>query len=185
MDSRVTIENDEQIISQLQMLDRTTQKKTVRTATNEAGKAVFETTRRNARAIKQTGFTARSLKRTSKSRKGTTTNRIGQAKQRSFKPRKTTRARGRNLSQIQRAGKPVPIHWIERGTVPHVIRAKQGKRLVFQSGRRSKKNKGLVFATRVRSPGMRAKHLLRRSAIQARQPAARAFHNVVKSKING
>jgi hypothetical protein len=180
MQTQWDVENDKLIIARLQGLDRKTQRVTVRKATNEAGKVVHKTVLRNARAIRQTGFTARSIKRTTKSRKGTTTNRIGQAKQKVFKPRKTTRAKGRNLSQIQRAGKPVPLHWIEQGTKPHMIRAKPGKRLVFKVGRRTKKNKGLAFVTQVQSRGMRPRHLMRRSAVQSRQAAGRAFGTVVR-----
>lgn len=180
INGRVLVVNERKIVAQMQALDRRTQRTVVRQATNAAGKATFSIVKRNARAIKQTGFTERSLRRTSRSRKGTTTNKIGQLKKKTFKPRKTTRSRGRNLSQFQRAGKPTPIHWIEEGTVPHIVRARPGKFLVFPVRRGRGNRLGLVFTKRVRNPGMRAKHLLRRSARQAQRPAALAFAAVVR-----
>lgn len=184
MDGSVTVDNAERVIASLQRIDRKTQRKTVRRATTAAGKVTHKTTQRNARAVKQTGFTARSLKTVTRSRKGFTTVRIGQAKRRKFKARKSNRARGRNLSQIQRAGQPVPIHWIERGTKAHFVQAKRGGVLAFQVGRRTKKRSGLAFVSRVRVPGMRPRHLLRKSARQSRRLAAQAFITTVATDLN-
>ena len=180
----VEVVGEERVLEQLRSLDKKVQTKTVKNATNAAGKVVLKTTQGNARSIKQTGFTARSLRSVSKSKKGTTTVRVGQAKPKKFKARKSSRAKGRNLSQIQREGKPVPIHWIERGTSPHEVRARDGKRLVFVgSGRKTKRNRNLIFARKVRLPGMPAKHLLDNSARQSQRAAASAFTSVVRTDL--
>lgn len=182
--TKVLAEGDDIILAQLRTLDKKVQTKTVRKATNAAGKVVLKATQANARAIKQTGFTARSLKSVTKSRKGTTTVRVGQQKQKKFKARKSNRAGGRNLSQIQREGKPVPIHFIELGTKPHIIRAAAGKRLVFVGkGRKTKRNRNLIFARVVRNPGSKPRLIMRASARQSQRPASAAFTAIVRTEL--
>lgn len=187
MTIRVDVLNAAQITSQLHSIDQKLTKTTIRKATNAAGKVVLNTTKREAQSIRVTGFTGRSLKSVSKSKSGTTTVRVGQAKQKTFKARKSPRVKGRNLSQIQRAGKPVPIHWIERGTKSHTISAagKGNKRtysdgsnvLVFRVGRK------LIFAKTVRVPGSRPRRLLERSARISKSASAQAFTTVVKQDL--
>ncbi|HBE69448.1 MAG TPA: hypothetical protein DDW52_14990 [Planctomycetaceae bacterium] len=183
MQASIQVLNEKAVIGQLRSIERKVQRKVVRKATNAAGREVLKTTKRNAQAVKQTGYTARSLKSVTRSRKGYTNVRIGQAKRKQFKARKSLRARGRNLSQVQRAGKPVPIHWLERGTKPHFIQAAPGKRLVFVVGRRTKYRRGLAFAKRVLVPGMRAQGILRKSARQSRRRAAAIFVSVAASEM--
>lgn len=182
--AQMEVEGADRALAQLRQLDKKVQRTVVRKATTAAGKEVFNETRRAAQAVKQTGFTARSMKTVTQSRAGKTTVRVGQAKQRTFKARKSNRVKGKNLSQIQRAAKPVPIHWIERGTKAHIVRAAPGKRLVFQVGRRTKFKSGLAFAVQVQLPGMKARHLLRGSARRSQSRAAAAFTSEVRKGVS-
>lgn len=175
--------NSAAVMSQLLTVDKKVQNKTVRKATTAAGKVVLKESQRTARSFKQTGYTARSLRSVTSSRKGTTTVRVGQSKQKRFKARKSPRLKGRNLSELQRAGKPVPIHWIELGTKAHVVRAQPGKRLVFIVGRRSKYKSGLAFATQVRIPRTAPRSILRTSAVRSKAAAAAAFESVVEAEL--
>lgn len=179
----ITVENERQVLAQLQAIDRKVQRRTVRRATTAAGKVALNESRRQATTTQVTGFFRRSLTTKSKSKKGRTTVYVGQAKQKSFKARKSTRVKNKNLSQIQRGGKPVPIHWIERGTKPHIIRARGGGRLVFQTGRRTRGNRALAFAKQVRNPGMKGRDLLLRTAKIVRTPARNAFLTVVQQDL--
>lgn len=177
--------NSAEVINHLQSVDRKLRNRTVRRATNASGKVVLAETKRQADGVRVTGFTRRSLKSISKSRSGSTTVYIGQEKRKTFKARKTTRrVKGKNLSQIQRAGKPVPIHWIERGTKAHTITAPAGKRLVFQIATKKRGNNGLAFAKSVKIPATRGKLILDRSARVSRSKAANAFISVVKEDLH-
>jgi hypothetical protein len=176
--------NAAEVINHLQSVDRKIRNRTVRRATNASGKVVLAETKRQADGIRVTGFTRRSLKSISKSKSGSTTVYIGQEKRKTFKARKTTRVKGKNLSQIQRAGKPVPIHWIERGTKAHTITAPAGKRLVFQIANKKRGNNGLAFAKSVKIPATRGKLILDRSARVSKPKAANAFLSVVKEDLN-
>jgi hypothetical protein len=187
MPAIVEATNAPQVLAELRAVDRKVRNRTVRRATVAAGKEVLTEVKRQADSIRVTGFTRRSLKSLSKSKSGSTTVRVGQEKQKQFKARKTTRAKGKNLSQIQRAGKPVPIHWIERGTSPHTFSAagKGNKRtysdgsnvLVFRVGRR------LVYARTVRHPGNRGLRILERSGRAASSKAAAAFISTAKEDL--
>jgi len=183
IETKIEVQNVDKVLGQLRQLDQKVQNRTIRKATTAAGAQVLKETKASAQQVKQTGFTARSIRNVVKSRRGLTTYRVGQAKQRTFKARKSTRVKGRNLSQIQRAAKPVPIHWIERGTKPHFIRAKPGKRLVFVVGRRTKFKRGLAFATQVFSKGMKPRHVLRTAARRSRSKAASAFFVAVQQGV--
>ena len=184
MDGSISVENEAAVIGRLQVIERKVQRKVVRKATGAAGKVVLKTTKTNARAVRQTGYTARSLRSVTRSRNGFTTVRIGQARSKTFKARKSNRVRGRNLSQIQRAGNPVPIHWLEYGTRSHFVQAKPGRLLAFRVGRRTKNRNGMAFARRVHIPGMRPKRILSKSARQSRRRAAGAFTTTVASELD-
>ncbi len=181
------LEGDDVALRQLQQLDKKVQNRTIRKATQASGKEVLDEVKRTSASFKVTGFTARSLTSTIKAKKGIVTVKVGQKKQKKFKLRKRNRIGNKNLSNIQRSGRPVPIHWIERGTKPHFIVAPKGKRLAFQVGKRSKKNRALAFAKVVFARGMKPKHLLRNSARRARRKAAEAFAAQIRQgvKLNG
>ena len=189
----VQVTNASQVLAQLSAVDRKVRTKTIRRGTNASGKVVLDTLKQRADAIRVTGFTRRSLKSVSKSKNGATTVRVGQEKQKQFKLRKSARVGGRNLSQIQRAGKAVPIHWIERGTKPHTIRAagKGNTRtysagsnfLVFQAVARRRGNKGLAFAKSVRNPGMGARRILERTIRLSRSKESAAFIAVAREDL--
>lgn len=171
---------------QLKAVDNRMQSRAVRRATAKVGDLVLNQAKQDARAIKKTGFTARSLRKAARMRKGVMTVKVGQEKRKLFKAPKKTVRNGNNLSQIQRAGKPVPIHWIERGTKPHVVKAKSGKLLVFMlKGSSRGKRKRLVFARSVRSPGMRPRRLLEKAAKKTQSQAARIWLNEVSATLNG
>lgn len=181
------ITGDDIAMQQLRALDRKVQNRVVRKATAAAGKEVLTEVKRTVAVFKVTGYTARSMKSTISARKGRVLVKIGQAKQKKFKLRTKRRSKGRNLSNIQRAGRPVPIHWLERGTKPHFITAPKGKRLYFQIKNRTRSSSGIISKRSVFSPGMRAKSLLRGSARRARGRAAAAWISEVRSgvKLNG
>lgn len=184
MRARVQITGDAAVLSSLDSLDKKVRRRTIRKATVAGGKEVLKTAKAEAQTFRVTGFFARSLKQITSSRKGTVTTRIGQAKQRRFKARKSTRARGKNLSNIQRAGNPVPIHWVERGTRPHTITAKNGGVLAWRTGRKTKKRSGLSFARKVKSPGMRGRGLIAKTVARSRRRAARRFYDTIKKDLN-
>lgn len=146
---------------------------------------VLREVKQDARAIKKTGFTARSLKKDSKIRKGVMTVKVGQERKSLFKAPKKSVKNGNNLSQIQRAGKPTPIHWIEEGTKPHVIKARPGKVIVFTlpGGGKGKRRK-LVFARSVRSKGMRPRKLLANVARRTSSQAAQIWLSEVSAVLN-
>lgn len=179
---RIVVDNANRVEAQLGRLETKVRRRTVKAAVRAAGKVTYKEAQRIARAEKVTGFFARSIKQDVKTKRGRTTVRIGQAKQKQFKARKTTRAKGKNLSQIQRAGKPVPLHWLEGGTKRHRIRASgtlgRSHLLAFRIGRKT------AFAKEVSNPGMRPKHILRRTARRSRTASAKAFENTVAQEIN-
>jgi hypothetical protein len=183
----VVAENSSQILAQLQSVDRRMQSRAVRRATSRVGDLVLRQAKQDARAVKRTGFTSRSLKKTSKIRKGVMTVKVGQERQRKFKAPKKAVRNGNNLSQIQRAGKPVPIHWIEEGTKPHIIKAKPGKLIVFsvKTGKGKRKRRRLVFARSVRSKGMRPRRLLATVARKTKNQAAQIWLSEVSAVLNG
>lgn len=170
----IVVENEKRIFEQLGQLDRKVQRRVVRKATVAAGRVVLKEAQRQASSVRVTGFLRRSLRSVPRSRQGITTVRVGQRKQNRFKARKSTRSRGRNLSQLQRQGKPIPIHWIERGTKAHRINSR-GSPLAFQVGRRTRGNNGLAFARFVRNPGMRPRRILGRTARLSRRSASAAW----------
>lgn len=177
------LSGDDAAMEQLRKLDRKVQNRVVRRATQASGKEVLSEVKRTATSFRVTGFTARSLKSTITSRKGRVVVRIGQRRQSTFKLRKRNRIGTRNLSNIQRAGRPVPIHWLEEGTKPHYVVAPKGKRLVFLTGRRTRRNRALAFAKVVFMPGMKPKNLLRGSARRSRRRAAEAFAIEVRNGV--
>jgi hypothetical protein len=189
INTQITATNADAVLSQLAATDRKVRNRTVRRATNASGKVVLAQVRQLAEARKITGYTKRSLKSVSKSKSGETTVRVGQEKQRQFKLKKSTRIRNKNLSQIQRAGKPVPIHWLERGTKPHTITAAgKGNSKTYSAGSnvlafRVGGRKGVVFARTVKNPGMQAGRILERSVKISQGKAAVAFLNVVKEDL--
>jgi len=175
---RIEVENADQIVAALGSLEAKVRRRTVKASVRAAGKVTFKTAQRVARSQKVTGFFARSLKQDVRTKKGRTTVRIGQAKQKQFKARKTTRAKGKNLSQIQRAGQPVPLHWRERGTKRHRITARKGGVLVFRVGRKT------AFTRQVSNPGTRPQQILARTARRSRREAAQAFETAAANEIN-
>lgn len=182
---RVHATNQEALVRQMDSLRSSLQRRIVRRATTAAGKITLKETQRQASTARVTGFLRRSLRSEAKSSRGRTTVKIGQQKQKQFKARKTTRVKFKNLSQIQRAGKPVPIHWIERGTKPHLIRAKRVRIMAFQVSRRTRRSSGMAFAKFVRHPGMRPTWLLARSQRLSQRPAMTAFQSEVQTGIRG
>lgn len=182
---RVRVANEEQVVRQLGTLRDSLQRRIVRRATTAAGKLALKETQRQANTARVTGFLRRSLRSETKSSRGRTTVKIGQEKQKQFKARKTNRVKSKNLSQIQRAGQPVPIHWIERGTQPHLIRAKRARIMAFQVGRRTRRSSGMVFTKFVRHPGMRPTWLLARSQRLSQRPSLAAFRSELETGIRG
>ena len=174
---RIEVENADQVAAQLAGVTTKLRNRTVKRAVTAAAKVTYKEAQRVSRTEKVTGFFARSIKLDTKTRRGKTTAKIGQEKQRTFKARKSLRAKGKNLSQIQRAGKAVPIHWLERGTKPHTISA-AGNKLAFRVGRK------LVFAARVSNPGTGPKRILERTANNSRNSSAEAFKQVVSSDLS-
>lgn len=177
------LSGDEIALQQLRTLDKKVQNRVIRKATAAAGKEVLTEVKRTVALFKVTGYTARSMKSTISSRKGRVLVKIGQVKQKKFKLRTKRRFKGRNLSQIQRAGRPVPIHWLERGTKPHFITAPQGKRLFFQAKNRTRSSSGIISKRSVFNPGMKPKSLLRGSARRSRSRAAAAWSREVKAGV--
>lgn len=173
-------DNVREVLSDLRNVDRNVRNRTIRKATNAAGRVVLKETQRQVGAMRVTGYTRRSMKSVSKSKNGVTTVRIGQSKTKSFKVKKR---RSGNLSQIQRAGKPVPIHWIERGTRAHKITPKN-RVLAFQARKRTRGDSGMVFTRIVNHPGMRERRPLERAAKQSQSEAGRAFNNAAAEDLN-
>lgn len=185
---RITVDNAGAVIKQLAEVDRKVRNRTVKRATVAAGKETLARAKIVASQAKVTGFFGRSLKQINKTKAGRTTARIGQEKQKSFKARKSTRVKGKNLSQIQRAGKAVPIHWLERGTKPHTITAAgRGNTRTYSSGSNVlafRIGRKVIYSRSVRNPGSGAQRILERTARGSRRKAAAAFAAVVKSDLS-
>ena len=185
---RIEVENADQVAAQLAGVTTKLRNRTVKRAVTAAAKVTYKEAQRVSRTEKVTGFFARSIKLDTKTRRGKTTAKIGQEKQRTFKARKSLRAKGKNLSQIQRAGKAVPIHWLERGTKPHTISAAgKGNTRTYSSGSNQlafRVGRKLVFAARVSNPGTGPKRILERTANNSRNSSAEAFKQVVSSDLS-
>ncbi len=141
IETSMSITGDEKALAQLRQLEKKVQNRVVRKATSAAGKEILTEVKRSVALFKVTGYTARSMKSTISSRKGRVLVKIGQVKQKKFKLRVKRRFKGQNLSNIQRSGQPVPIHWLERGTKPHFIAAPKGKLLTFQASKATRRSR--------------------------------------------
>lgn len=123
---------------------------------------------------------------------------VGQRKQR--KAGKTTKKAIGVGSQITRAGKAVPIHFLDRSTKPHQIkpskgsirfpgltRTSSGGIRVTRAGKftvtKSKVKGGFIFAKIVNHPGTQPQYIIARTSQRTRSKSSGVFSSVVLQQI--
>lgn len=80
---------------------------------------------------------------------------------------------------ISGRGDLVPVHLVENPTKAHEVQAKRAKALAFGFDRDTGKSN---FARRIRHPGTRGQHFIRKSARQSESAAVRAFTDKLRTE---
>lgn len=185
----------------LRGLDLKTQRYILKPATQAVAKLQLDTLKRLS--PKQSGAFRRSLMvvtRPTKSNSKTIVCLVGQRKQR--KTANTVNKKGRSTgSQITRAGKAVPIHFLDRTTRAHTIKPLWGKAIRFPglvrsrsggisvtrrgkvSATRGKTQSGLIMTKTVKHPGTSGQRLMARTTHATRAQSSTVFMQVVATQL--
>jgi hypothetical protein len=170
---RIQVEGLGAVHARLQELDRTVKVRTLKTATRSACKVILTTLRRTA--PRGTGLLRRSMGMNVRVRGAQVTARVGQKQD--FRAKKGAK----KGSNINRRGYAVPIHMVERGTKPHMIKPTAGKLLAWSKGKGRKAQ--TTFARSVQHPGLKPMAILDQARRASQRPAAEAWYEAVRKEL--